>query len=55
MPEPKDPTPVDKYFAEWRKLLCPICENPLDLQQRDPPLLFCAMCRAWFDAQLKRV
>jgi uncharacterized protein YbaR (Trm112 family) len=46
---------MDKYFTEWRKLICPICKNPLDLQQRDPPLWFCAMCKKWFDEELKRL
>jgi ribosomal protein L37AE/L43A len=55
MAEPNEPTPVEEFIADWRKLICPTCENPLDLQQRDPPLWFCAACKAWFDGELKRL
>jgi hypothetical protein len=52
---PKPPTPADLLFEEWRNSICPICEYPLDLQQRDPLLWFCAMCRKWFDGKLERL
>jgi hypothetical protein len=55
MTKPTEPTPADKLFDEWRKLICPICEKPLDLQQRDPLLWFCAACRRWFNEKLERV
>jgi ribosomal protein L37AE/L43A len=54
MPEPNDdPTPLDLLIADWRSQVCPVCQGPLDLQQREPMLWFCAMCRKWFDEKLE--
>lgn len=55
MAEPKEPTPVEEFFDERRRQICPVCENPLDLQQREPLLWFCAMCRKWFNEKLERL
>jgi hypothetical protein len=52
---PKPPTPADLFFEEWRSLICPTCEHPLDLQLRDPWTWWCAMCRKWFDGDLKKL
>jgi hypothetical protein len=54
-PSPKPPTPADLLFEEWRSLICHACSTPLDLQQRDPLLWFCALCRKWFDGELKKL
>jgi len=53
----KPPTPADEFFNEWRSLICPICEYPLDMQQKasGPILWLCPMCRKWFNQQLERV
>jgi hypothetical protein len=48
-----DPTPVEVFIAEWRSLICPQCQQPLDMQQRDPVLWLCAMCRKWFNEKLE--
>ena len=42
------------FFAEWRRQSCPVCQEPLDLQGCNPLLWICAMCRKWFDGDLKR-
>jgi len=42
-------------FDEWRKLICPIYESPLDMQRANPILWLYAMCRKWFDGEMKRV
>jgi len=35
---------------------CPICkEQALILQQREPPVYWCAMCRKWFNEKLERI
>lgn len=54
-PSPKPPAPAEQFFEEWRNSICPLCSQPLDLQQRDPLLWFCAMCRKWFNEKLERV
>jgi len=51
----KPPTPLDKLIADWRSRICPTCSAPLDLQQREPLLWFCAMCRKWFNEKMERV
>jgi hypothetical protein len=55
MNKPSDLTPVEKFFDEWRRLICPICDYPQDIQQREPILWLCAMCRKWFNEKLERV
>jgi ribosomal protein L37AE/L43A len=55
MTEPNEPAPLDRLVADWRNQVCPICQEPLDLQQREPMLWFCAMCRKWFDEKLERL
>jgi hypothetical protein len=57
MAEPKPPTPLDLLIADWRSRICPICEHPLDLQQKatGPILWLCAMFRKWFNEKLERV
>jgi hypothetical protein len=54
MDKPSEPNPVEKFFEEWRKQICPLCEFPLELQQREPLLWLCPMCRKWFDGELKK-
>jgi hypothetical protein len=34
---------------------CPACSTPLELQLREPLVYWCAMCRKWFDGELKRL
>jgi hypothetical protein len=51
----KPPTPMDLLIADWRSRICPTCSAPLDLQQREPLLWFCAMCRKWLNEKLERV
>jgi hypothetical protein len=34
---------------------CPICSMPLDPQQREPRAYWCALCRKWFDGDLKKL
>jgi hypothetical protein len=55
MNKPSDPTPVEKFFDEWRQQICPLCEFPLEMQQREPLMYFCPMCRKFFDEELKKV
>jgi hypothetical protein len=38
------------------KPLCPICkEQPLDPQQREPSIYWCAICRKRFDRKLELI
>jgi hypothetical protein len=59
MTEPNEPakpsTPMDEFIADWGKSVCRTCDNPLDLQQREPLLLFCPICLKWFDGELERL
>jgi ribosomal protein L37AE/L43A len=48
-----EPTPVEVFLIDWRSRICPLCQEPLDLQQRNPLLWFCAMCRKWFNGEMK--
>ena len=34
--KPREATPVDKFFDDWRSRICPLCSAPLYLQFRNP-------------------
>src|SRR5262245_4569632 len=48
-------TPMDKFFVDWRKMICPLCSGPLDFQFKLPVVWWCAICQKWFDGELKRL
>ena len=46
-PNESGTTPMHELFADWRNRICPTCQTPLDPQQREPLVYWCAICRKW--------